>query len=235
MDALLPSGPFMADSFAPFQAQRTMLKWLLSLRSSTRLRDTHSAAMDSRAGRLFVLSGPSGVGKDALIKAVLPLFPRLVKSVSVTTRPPGPHEEQGRSYRFVSPEEFQRLIDEGVLLEWAVVHGHQYGTPKAWVLEQLQTGRDVIVNIDVQGALAVRDKRSDAVLIFVRPPSLAVLRERLRNRGRDDEETVARRMKAAEAEMALASRYDYQLVNDNLEQTAGELAAVIGKEAKRRC
>lgn len=187
-----------------------------------------------RAGKLFVLSGPSGVGKGTVLWRVQERVPRLRKSVSVTTRPPAPTETPGEEYDFVSEAEFQRLLDAGAFLEWAEVHGHHYGTPEAWVDEQLAQGIDVVLEIDVQGGKQVAEKRPDACLIFLHPPSLDELNRRLRGRGRDSEAAVARRMKQALYELSQAPCYHHQIVNDDLDRTVEEIARVILAERKKQ-
>lgn len=185
------------------------------------------------SGRLFVISGPAGVGKDTLMARVLPQFPPLVKAITTTTRPRKQGEVQGRDYFFVTVEEFQRMIDAGQLLEWAEVHGQYYGSPKQWVQEQLAQGRSVALVIDVQGGLNVKAMFPDAVLIFIRPPrgrEHAVLLERLASRGRDSDEEVQVRLKTAAWELAQADQYDYQIVNDDLEEATRQLKEIIRRE-----
>ncbi|MBI3923613.1 MAG: guanylate kinase [Armatimonadetes bacterium] len=182
--------------------------------------------MPKRSGTLFVISGPAGVGKDTLLERVLPQIPGLRKSVSATTRPPL-NQLHGEAYFFVSPAEFQQLVAEGALLEQAEVHGHWYGTPAKWVQEQLASGRDVILNIDVQGGLAIREKCTNAFLIFIDPPSLTELEKRLRARGRDTEAEIQRRLQNAEGEIDASREYDFLITNDDLEEAAEDLKAVI--------
>ncbi len=185
------------------------------------------------SARLFVISGPAGVGKDTLVARVLPECPHLVKAITTTTRPRKEGEVHGRDYFFVSPEEFQQMIDTGQLLEWAEVHGRYYGSPKQWVQEQLAQGRSVVLVIDVQGGLNVKAMFPDAVLIFIRPPrgrEREILIERIAGRGRDSDEEVQVRLKTAEWELAQADKYDYQIINEDLEEAAGELKETIQRE-----
>jgi guanylate kinase len=185
------------------------------------------------SARLFVMSGPAGVGKDTLLLRVLPQIPNLVKTVTVTTRPRKKGERHGRDYFFVTPEEFQQMIDAGQLLEWAQVHGRHYGSPKQWVQEQLAQGRSVALVIDVQGGLNVKAMFPDAVLIFVRPPrgrEREILIERIVGRGRDDESEIQVRLQTAEWELSQADQYDHQIVNENLEEATQQLRDIIKRE-----
>jgi guanylate kinase len=183
-------------------------------------------------GILLVLAGPSGVGKGTIGKALLAQDPRLVWSVSATTREPRPGEQDGVDYRFISEDEFTALRDAGGFLEWFEVYGQLKGTPRAPIEEQLGAGRDVLMEVDVQGALAVREQMPDALLVFVRAPSRAAQRERLVGRETDDEEQLARRIAEAEVEEAQADRFDAVVVNDDLDATVREVAAIL--EARRR-
>jgi guanylate kinase len=157
--------------------------------------------------------------------------PDLVFSISCTTRPPRPGEVDGRDYRFVSPMQFDELVEEGAFLEWAGVFGHRYGTLIGPIADALEAGRDVLLEIDVQGARSVRDRFPDAVLFFVVPPSpshfLQQLEERLRKRGSESEAEVARRLAAAREEMEEAHRFDHVVVNDRIDRAAAEVAAII--------
>jgi guanylate kinase len=177
-------------------------------------------------GRLIVLSGPSGSGKSTLIERLLerPGL-RLEVSISVTTRPPRAGEISGRHYVFLSAREFENLRDQ--LLESAEVHGHSYGTPAEPVRKALERGICVILVIDVQGGIQVRAKVPSALLIFVRAPGVDVLERRLRARGSDEEGTIQRRLANARRELELAKCYDVHLVNDDLERSVDELAAIL--------
>lgn len=178
-------------------------------------------------GRLIVLSGPSGVGKDTVLRALFQLDPHLRYSVSYTTRPPRPDEVDGVSYSFVDEPAFQRMIDAGELLEWARVHGNLMGTSLRRVEESLDRGEDLVLKIDVQGAAQVRGRAPEAVFIFLMPPSREELRERLRARGSENAESLARRDLDAESELAEAERYDHQVVNDQVERAAREILDIV--------
>lgn len=180
-----------------------------------------------RHGRLFVVSGPSGVGKGTLLKLVLPTLPNVLYSVSVTTRPRRHGEVDGRDYFFVTEEKFKRMVEDGEFLEWAHVHGHMYGTPRKWVEERLASGYDVVLEIDVQGAMQVKDKCKDAILIFILPPSMEELRRRITKRALDAPEEIDRRMSKAEWEMSFKDEFDFQIVNDDLSRAANELRRIF--------
>ncbi|MGN1350674.1 MAG: guanylate kinase [Anaerovoracaceae bacterium] len=179
-------------------------------------------------GRLFIISGPSAVGKGTIVRQLLESSDRVSLSVSATTRKPREGEEEGIHYYFLKDEEFQEKVEQNGFLEHAEVHGHRYGTPKAPVLEQLEQGRDVILEIDVQGAMQVKESFASGTYIFILPPSLEELRNRILNRGTESPEDVKLRMGKAMAEMAYLDRYDYYVVNDDLE-TAVETVRTIMK------
>jgi guanylate kinase len=174
-----------------------------------------------------VIAGPSGVGKGTIVRRLVQRLPRLRVSVSATTRPPRPAERDGVDYRFVSDEEFSRLIADGELLEWAEVFGHRYGTPAAPVREALSRGEDVVLEIDVQGAFQVRERDPRAVLVLIEPPSMAELERRLRERGTEDEARLAERLATAERELAERAAFDHVVVNDDLERAVDRLVAII--------
>jgi guanylate kinase len=182
-----------------------------------------------RRGTLIVLAGPSGVGKGSVVDRLLARdADGLVLSVSATTRPPRPGEVEGAEYRFVGDDEFDRMIGEGELLEWAEVYpGLRYGTPHRFVDEQLERGVDVILEIDVQGAAQVRAHAPDAVLILLAPPSVDDLEARLRSRGTEDERALAARLATAERELEQAGWFDHVVVNDDLERATDRVAAII--------
>ncbi|MET0801000.1 MAG: guanylate kinase [Actinomycetota bacterium] len=189
--------------------------------------------MAARRGILFVIAGPSGVGKGTLVRAVRARVPdELVLSVSATTRRPREGEVDGRDYRFVDRDAFAGMIADGDLLEWAEVFDNLYGTPSSFVEEHLAAG-DVILEIDVQGAAQIRDRAPDAVLILLRPPSLDELARRLRSRGTESEDRIARRLGEAERELAQASWFDHEVVNDDLERAASQVAAIIEESRAR--
>lgn len=179
------------------------------------------------SGKCIVLSGPSGVGKDTVLHELFSRDPRLRYSISYTTRPPRPGEVDGVSYTFVDEESFRGLEEEGEFLETAIVHGNRYGTSRRRVEAMLARGEHVILKIDVQGAAAVRDRLPEAIFIFLLPPSLEVLRRRLRDRGTDDEDALARRDADAVREMAEAERYDHLVVNDSVERAASQILDIV--------
>ena len=185
----------------------------------------------NQRGLLIVLSGPSGVGKGTVRKALFEMPEQeFVYSVSMTTRPPRPGEVDGVDYYFVSKEEFEKQIQEGNLLEYAEFVGNYYGTPKDKVEEQLNKGKEVILEIEVNGALQVRDKCKDAVFIFLVPPTRKALYERLKSRGTESEERIIARITKANKEFRLAHQYDYIVVNDEIYNAADRIMAIIRAE-----
>jgi len=185
-------------------------------------------------GLLFVISGPGGVGKDTVIEKLLQANPNLHYSVSFTTRPKRDYEVDGKHYTFVDEERFRNLIARGELLEHARVNGYLYGTSRTRVEKAQKQGQDVILKIDVQGAETVRKKRPDAIFIFIQPPSMEELMKRRRKRGAEPPEVMRERQKLAEREMSFASFYDYVVVNENADQAARDIAAIIEAEKRRR-
>jgi guanylate kinase len=182
----------------------------------------------SRRGRLIVIAGPSGVGKGSVVKRLLAQDPEgLALSVSATTRPPRPAEVDGNDYFFLAEEAFRGLVDRGEMLEWADVFGNLYGTPSATVDQHLRSGRDVVLEIDVQGAAQVRERAPEALLIFLAPPSLADLERRLRGRGTESEDRLEERLERAAGEIAQATWFDHVVVNDQLERAVDEVADII--------
>lgn len=181
----------------------------------------------SRIPRLFVISGPSGVGKGTLVSQVRERRPELGLTVSATTRAPRPGEIENVSYYYLSEDEFSRLVSEDAFLEHAGNYGNRYGTLWSEVRPSLEEGRSVILEIDVQGAINVRNVFPDAVLLFIAPPSLEELEKRLRSRGTESEEQVLKRLARAKDELELASLYDEVIVNDDLELAVDKLDALI--------
>ena len=177
--------------------------------------------------RLFVITGPSGVGKGTLVKALLARHADLFVSVSATTRSPRPGEEEGKSYYFLTKEQFQTGIAQDQFLEWAEYAGNYYGTPRQAVLDRLAEGQRVVLEIEVLGAQQVKQNFPEACLIFILPPSLAELEKRLRDRGQDQEEAITRRLAKAQEELAVSGEFDHQIVNDQLETALQALEQLI--------
>lgn len=185
-------------------------------------------------GQLFILSAPSGAGKTTILKTVMEQIKNLAFSISHTTRAPRKGESNGIDYHFVSVDEFTSMRARNVFLEWAEVHGNFYGTSRPAVLEQLAGGQDIILDIDVQGAAIIAaDTSVKAVSVFVAPPSLAELEKRLRGRGTDSNETIELRLKNAAKEMAAAGKYDYLVINDDLEDAVTTLQSIVIAERSR--
>ncbi len=182
---------------------------------------------------LIVVSGPSGVGKTTLVERVLASDTLVRRSISATTRAPRAGEQEGRDYFFVTPARFEAM-KAGELVEWADVHGAFYGTPKRFLEGELAAGRDVILNIDIQGGDQVKRSFPGAVMVFILPPSFRVLEDRLRARGDVSGEGLKVRLANARKEMEAGARYDYLIVNDSVERAANELAAVVTAERCRR-
>jgi guanylate kinase len=180
-------------------------------------------------GRLIVVSGPSGAGKSTLIAEALEAVPALAYSVSATTRDPRPGEADGRDYIFLSREEFERRIEGGYFLEWAEYSGNLYGTPVCRVEELLRGGRSVILEIELQGARKVREKRPDAVMVFVRAPSLEETRRRLEVRATETEEALQTRLQTAQKEVAAREEFDYEVVNGERDEARRDMIEVMEK------
>lgn len=192
-----------------------------------------SLGLSLRRGFLVVVSGPGGVGKNTLVSELRRRMPEVGYSVSATTRPPRPGERDGVDYFFVTPEAFAEMVRRGELLEWARFGDHLYGTPRAFIEQALEQRRVVLLDVDVQGARQLRQKQLEAVFVFLAPPSLEALRERLIRRGADPPQEVERRMQLALTELRAASDYDYVVINQGLEQAADQLEAIIRAEACR--
>ena len=200
-----------------------------SARSSARSSSIASRSKAAiRTGRLFVLAGPSGVGKGSIVRRLVASDPEgLSLSVSVTTRAPRPTEVDGVDYFFLDDDAFDRMIEAGELLEWAEIVGHRSGTPRGFVEDRLVEGRDALLEIDVAGASQVRERVPGAVLIFIAPPSMEELERRLRGRGTETEERIRVRLEKAAWEMEQQGWFDHVVVNDQLDPAAAQVAAII--------
>ncbi|HZG75379.1 MAG TPA: guanylate kinase [Paenibacillus sp.] len=185
-------------------------------------------------GLLLVLSGPSGVGKGTLCNRLRALSPELVYSVSATTRKPREGEIDGVNYFFKTHDQFRAMIEAGELLEWAEYVGNYYGTPKSFVQQTIDQGKDIILEIDVQGAMQVKERFPEAIFIFVLPPSLEELQKRIVGRGTESESSIRSRMAAAAEELKLMEHYDYAVVNDVLETACNRVQSIIAAEHCKR-
>jgi len=181
-------------------------------------------------GLLFVVTAPSGAGKSSLIQALLALDPGLSLSVSYTTRPPRPGEQDGREYHFVDASRFQGMLERGEFLESAEVHGHRYGTSQTVIDQMRAAGKDLFLEIDWQGAEQVRRLHSDCIGIFILPPSMAVLERRLRKRGQDADAVIRRRLTNAAEEMSHAVEFKYAIINNHFDDALQDLGAVVRAE-----
>ena len=187
-------------------------------------------APGTRRGLLVVVSGPSGVGKGTIVKQLLKITPELKLSVSVTTRAPRPGEEEGVSYYFRSSEEFQRMVEAGELLEYAQFVNGYYGTPRRFVEEMLDAGHDVVLEIDIKGAIQVKERLPNGTYIFVLPPTMEELENRLTRRQTEAAEAMRQRLQVALDELNYLPLYDYQLVNDDLDLAVRKVQAIIMAE-----
>ncbi len=185
------------------------------------------------SGCLFIVSAPSGAGKTTLVSGLIASDPQVRKSVSYTTRKPRPGEEAGRDYHFISEDAFQQMRDAGEFLESAHVHGNLYGTSRKAVESECAAGRDVLLEIDWQGAHQIRKFQPDAVAIFILPPSIEALERRLRGRGQDSAEIIAKRVSAARGEISHVGEFDYVIINDEFNRAAQDLISIIRAERLR--
>lgn len=198
----------------------------------------NSTALNSTAtqprGTLYIVAAPSGAGKSSLVNACLARDPNIRLSISFTSRAPRPGERHAEHYHFIGADEFQRMVAAGDFFEHALVHGDWKGTARQSVEPQLAAGRDVLLEIDWQGARQVRDKVPEAVSIFILPPSRAALEERMRKRGQDSEATIARRLAAAHEEMSHYDEFDYVVVNEDFDTAVGEMCAIFAASRLRQ-
>jgi len=179
------------------------------------------------SGNLFIISAPSGAGKTSLVHALLGINPHIDLSVSYTTRDPRPGEHDGKDYHFVSRETFLAMAKRGEFLESAEVYGNLYGTSQTWISQEVAKGRDILLEIDWQGAAQVRHLFPDSISIFILPPSSQALEQRLKGRGKDNDEVIAKRMAAVREDVAHVAEFDYVIINDNLNEALHELDAVV--------
>ena len=184
-------------------------------------------------GNIFVVSAPSGAGKSSLVKALLELDSQVYRSISHTTRAPRGQEKHGREYFFASREDFEKMIAGNAFVEWANVHGNLYGTSKKAIEERLAKGADIVLEIDYQGALQIKESFPHAVLIFILPPSWDELRSRLENRGEDASEVIEKRLTNASQEMAQVSKFDFVIINELFERALFDLKAVVHSQRLR--
>jgi guanylate kinase len=191
------------------------------------------AALCRRRGLAIVISAPSGTGKTTVSSLLMKEMPEITRSVSLTTRPPRETERNGRDYYFVSYEQFQEELKNGRLMEWAEVHGHLYGTPRPFLQERIEQGKDTVLDIDVQGAAAIKSALREAVLIFLLPPSLEELERRLRNRSSDSAKAIEVRLQNALAELERHEFYDYLVVNDDARKAMQIVKSIVISERHR--
>ena len=182
--------------------------------------------------RLFVIAGPSGVGKGTVIKGLLENNENIALSVSSTTRKPRPNEVDGVNYNFLTEEQFEKAIENNEFLEWAIYNGNHYGTSKTTVDNTLKNGKSIILEIEIQGALQVMEKCKDAVFIFILPPSYEELEKRLRGRNTEDEQTIRNRLKITQKELEIGKNFKYSVVNDSVENAVSKINEIIKKECE---
>lgn len=179
------------------------------------------------SGNLFIVTAPSGAGKTSLVKALLESDKQVRLSVSYTTRPARPGELDGKDYHFVTEQKFLDMLERGDFLESALVYGNRYGTSQPWIENAMREGQDILLEIDWQGAAQVRKLMPHAISIFILPPSLSALETRLKGRGQDSDEVIARRLKAAQEDISHVAEFDYVIINDKLDEALRQLDAVV--------
>jgi guanylate kinase len=197
------------------------------------LTDDGGYERSGRRGRLIVLAGPSGVGKGSIVARLLAALPDLELSISATTRQPRAREDEGRHYHFVERRTFDEMVEGDGFLEWADIFGERYGTPREPVARALAEGRDVLVEIDVQGARQVKAAEPEAFMVFITPPSLEELERRLRTRGSETDQQISRRLAKASDELAAEPEFDVTVVNDDLETAAREVVEIVDRLRRR--
>jgi guanylate kinase len=205
------------------------------MRPEVRAEDRTRRETMNKKGLILVISGFSGVGKGTVVRRLMERYGQYALSVSVTTRAPREGEVHGKDYFFISEEEFSAMEEEGRLMEWAGYVGRHYGTPRDYVFKRLEEGKDMILEIEVQGALQIKEKYPEAVLVFVAPPRAAVLKERLLGRGTEDAAQVEKRLLRAVEESEVMGSYDYLLINDDLAVCVEELHQIMQCEHRKMC
>ena len=183
-----------------------------------------------KKGRLVILSSPSGGGKSTVCRLIKEKFPELEYSISTTTRPLRPGDEEGRDYIFIEENKFKEMIENNDFVEWAVVHGNYYGTSRNVIEDYLKQGKDCILDIDVQGGMHIKEKYPDSVSIFIMPPSIEELEKRLKGRSTDSEESIQTRLKNAKEEIEYRDQYDHIIVNDKIEETINKIVEIINNK-----
>ncbi len=190
-------------------------------------KDSTPSPQTRAPGRLFIVSAPSGAGKTTLCKAILKRFPDMVYSISHTTRPPRPGEQNGVDYFFISKDEFEKKIQEKKWLEWAKVFDNYYGTSREFIEDNLFKGKNILLDIDVQGAAQIIARLPQSITIFILPPSMETLKQRLKSRGTDSDAAIAKRFQQAQEEIAQKDLYQYHVINDSLEDAVDQIANII--------
>ena len=189
--------------------------------------ESHQTASSPDGGIVLIITAPSGAGKSSLLEALIGLDEGIAVSVSHTTRAPRPNDVDGRHYHFTTEAAFLQMRESGDFLEWAHVHGNYYGTSRRMIQERLEAGKDTVLEIDWQGAAQIRQLLPEAVAVFILPPSMEALEDRLKKRGQDSAEVIAARLKAARDEILQAKNFDYVIINDDFDQALSQLVAIV--------